>query len=643
MVGPACLVILIDIILYIRLNNLIYNTYSIVELNTCTAALQEEAVLAAADEPLPEQEASQSELLQRLNEVLPDKSDVLLYQKGSLITLLLIIINFGLALLLIRYNKPRSLYLVLSCAYAIGNVLLGAVIFVFHCLKKRKANRYWKECFASCVHKKNYLVDQEVVPNTDSTSDKPSTIINGDAQRDNGAPRNSIPRIYGAPVEPVASDVQSNVSLPYSAVLTINDLNTRDGEPANVVPQRTTNPCSPPGSDKHSVTTSMSDKQSWVSAPLPFTHVLAEKNQPPRYSYCFADSAVKKKKKKTKNRAPLAFPDRNGISSSRESSLKPQNEPKPMQRPLENHHTIHEKEPHESAPSELSSVREPASNFDTPVPYSSCASSDVSVPVPVTMTSRPPIPGAPDIRNFGPVSTGVTAGAEPRPITGAPDFRNFGPVNTGVPAGAEPRPVPQNHYPRPLFIPPTFGDPAMRFRNYNYTPYQKPITEERYVSMPKRPNGFIGHRHSESDHVYESIDEQQQNGDANRAIRQSIPLEEQNGSRPDIDVTDSENTSLLEPPQDVHNNGPSIDNLPRRRPRERRSSDKSRTKRYRDVAGRRRDPSSRSRPSRSTTSLKSERIKPEPKEWIPEPVPRLTYVPVPHLVDTQETRAETSV
>ncbi|KAK3696887.1 hypothetical protein QZH41_013727, partial [Actinostola sp. cb2023] len=324
-VGPACLVIFVDIILYIRLNNLIFNTYSTMEDNT-TPCVEEEIAVATTVENTPDQIASKCELIEHLNEVLPDKNDVLLYQKGSLLVLLMIVINFAAAFLLVKFQQPRSLYLVLSFAYALANITLGVIVFVFHCLKNAKAKKFWQDCFSTCFKRKNkYLVDHEVAPNTDSTSDKPSTsLMNGDAVRDNGTSSTVIPRIYGAPAEPVGSDIQSNVSLPSSAALTIditvNNVKNhhKSGEVVDQAPKET-NPGSPPGS----VTTSMSDRQSCVSAPLPISHTQPDISaHPSRYSYCFADSANKKKKKKTKPRAPLALPDRNGISSSLESSMR---------------------------------------------------------------------------------------------------------------------------------------------------------------------------------------------------------------------------------------------------------------------------------------------------------------------------------
>lgn len=631
------------------------------ELGTCTSPLEE--ANTSEDEQLPEGVASKSEFLQHLNEVLPEKSDIYLYQKGSLLVLVLIVINFALALLLIIYNEPRYLYLVLNCVYAVGNVVLGAVIFVFHCLKKANVKRFWADRFRSCFLKnKNYLVDQEVIPNTDSTSDKPSTsLMNGETPRNNDLPVNSIPRIYGAPSERGCSDIQSNVSLPSSAALTIDDLpiNVVKIVPRNggVQPKK---PCSPPGSDKHSISTSMSDKQSCVSAPLPLCHTQPALNDqhPPRYSYCFADSAAKKKKKKTRTRAPLAFPDKNGISSSRESGLKAQKEPQPMYRPSENHASISERDTIESTPSELSCVREPASYLETPVPYSSCASSDVSVPLPVNMTSRPPIPGAPDVRNLGPGTggyqpTAYAVGGAYQGIRAYPRYlshpgtkgchgqtRTIGQSsNNGQPgsgnhstAGSYP-----NHCPRPMYGPANFS------RNPDYPTLHNAIPEERYVSIPKCPNGRVGNRQSESDHVYESIDEQPNDDEANidGVTKDVVSHNGQNGpSKPENEVTDSENTSLLGPSQGVQtSNGL---NLPRRKPRQR--FDKSRTRRYRDGSGRRKDPSSRSGATRSSaTSLKSERIKPEPKEWIPDTVPRMTYVPIPYLMEHKETRNETSV
>ncbi|KAK3704832.1 hypothetical protein QZH41_016145, partial [Actinostola sp. cb2023] len=253
-VGPACLVIFVDIILYIRLNNLIFNTYSTMEDNT-TPCVEEEIAVATTVENTPDQIASKCELIEHLNEVLPDKNDVLLYQKGSLLVLLMIVINFAAAFLLVKFQQPRSLYLVLSFAYALANITLGVIVFVFHCLKNAKAKKFWQDCFSTCFKRKNkYLVDHEVAPNTDSTSDKPSTsLMNGDAVRDNGTSSTVIPRIYGAPAEPVGSDIQSNVSLPSSAALTIditvNNVKNhhKSGEVVDQAPKET-NPGSPPGS-----------------------------------------------------------------------------------------------------------------------------------------------------------------------------------------------------------------------------------------------------------------------------------------------------------------------------------------------------------------------------------------------------------
>jgi hypothetical protein len=624
-VGPACLAVLIDIIMFIRLNNLALRTYDSIAFEKNAFTIEEDTAVVATDENLPEQIASKCELIQHLEEVLPAKNEVLVYQKGSLLVLLMILVNFKLAFLLVWFQHSRYLNVALSCAYAVANITLGLLIFLFHCFKNKKAKQYWVDFFKRNFWKKKYVVDQGGVENTGAPHDKVTTsLLNGDTVRGNGAPNPLIPRINGAPPTPVGSDIQSNVSVQSSAALTV-DIPIHDAK-SEISQIPNSHPGSPPGSDKHSVTASMSDRQSCVSAPLPLSHAPTDiTKHPPGYrnSYCVPEMENNKKKsKKKKERIPLAMPERNLITSSRESSMKLKNEENSSKKPSQN--SLCDQGPpseiavQDAAPSEQSS-RGPG-NY---IPYSSCASSDVSLPC--DLQPRPPIPGASDSRD------------------------NTLPTWPGGRGQPNAMPMPPDHYPRPLFGPVNFnypGNVSMQPRNPAHGPYPKTIPEERYVALPQRVNGVVRHRPQE--HVYESINEPQHNGQqpiTGTHIPQPTSYEQIGPNRPGNGIPYPENHSLLPPSRGAHLNGPTNDNLPRKRPR--RNSDKSRTRRNREGGSqpKRRDVSSRP-PHRSSasSSLKADRVKPEPKEWVPDPVPRLNYVPVPHFPETaDETRNETSV
>lgn len=612
-VGPACLVVLIDIIMFIRLNNLALKTYDSIafEKHAFQTQAGEETAVAEQDENLPDQIASKCELIQHIEDALPPKEEIFVYQKGSLLVLLMILVNFALGFLLVRFQHSRYLNVALSCAYAVANITLGLIIFLFYCFKNKRAKQYWIDLLKKFFWKKKYVLDQE---GEAVQQDKVTTaLVNGDTVRENGTPAPVIPQIYGAPTTPVASDIQSNVSLPSSAALMV-DIPINDAKTVENGGQMPVNyPGSPPGSDKHSVTTSMSDRQSCVSAPLPVSHPPPNINQHPpgyRYSYCVPEMENKKSRKKKKERIPLAMPEKNSITSSRESSIKLKNEGNGSRKPSQNslfdqvkRNIEADMTVPETAPSEQSS-RGPGGYLDTPfIPYSSCASSGVSVPAACDPQSRPPIPGAQD--NMLPTWSGGRG-----------------------------QPMP-DHYPLLPYGP----------GNFNYHgnvpiqgPYPNIVPEERYVTIPQRLNGVV--RQRPPDHVYESINEPPPNNTGNPP-----PSHEQNGpNRPDNEIPYTENISLLPPSRGMHLNGPSNDNLPRKRPR--RNSDKSRTRRSREgnSQSKRRHTSSLPPHRTSASSLKPERVKPEAKEWVADPVPRLTYVPVPYLASTtNQTRNETSV
>ncbi|XP_032240179.2 adhesion G protein-coupled receptor A3 [Nematostella vectensis] len=702
-VGPACLIILIDIFMFIRLHFIVKSAYSLQQLQQQEEGVENvepDAATAEDRENLTEAVVSNSELLEHVH-LLPDKNEIQAYQKGSLIVLLLIVINFTLGFLIVRFREPDYLNLGLSCVFAITIIFLGLIIFLFHCYKNPKARMFWAQCCQknACWRKnKKYTVEQE--GNEDEAVDKSDTakLMNGTA----GKPHNGdvvVPKIHGAPSLTQGSDIHSNVSLPSSAALTIDRpgflvVKSEEQTADSHCKENATADCHSltAGSDKHSVTAGsitaasvVSDKQSCASAPLPLSHAYPRlREHPPgfRYSYHVPDpiefKSVKPPKRRGRQRkAPIAMPERNGITSSLESSLRnkalennKRDRTPPKVQNIEHHiyaeipESTHsefapsevatsefapselapsELAPSELAPSELSSTRD--NRFLEPPLVPSCASSDVSVPdfSNETIKNRSPLHGA---------SNENAVKQLPPHMRGKVPIERF-PLAMFGPGGGNPG------YPfRPRYM--NMNMPYSRVSEANTRGVEYP----RYTSTPSHPRipGQQGVQRYPGPYnkVVRPIDgivSEQTVVETQQKMDSDEPSNPPNGHVNGLQPRTEPNTA---PNAGFSNRLPGTTNeqLPRRRPRDRSSSDRprsSRRNREGGSQGRTKDPpeggirgkpSSRFGSRTSQSSWRDERPKPEPKPWVPEPVSRVNYVPIPHFISelTQgHDRVETSV
>ena len=307
---------------------------------------------------------------------LPDRGEMMDLLRGNCVILLLIVVNITLGILLIRYQHPRPLYIILSCLFAAALVVLGVVIFIFHCYRKEKIRLLWSKhrhcCKCRCLPGKKYEIQQES-PEVDaveeeSPEDPASTPAADTANEDAG--HLSGGEIHGAKklLSLGDGDSLSNVSLPSSAAITL-DKQLQVTLPEKEVEVQT---------EKAS---SVSDKQSWASAPLPLQYKRRGKllKKPPGYRHSYTENEHLTSTIAECGRAPLAPPE--GTASSVESSV---------QLPTDTASNI--------APSEVPSSVHDA--VEAPVNVSrntntSCSNSEVSIPIELPpMKKRPPIPGS---------------------------------------------------------------------------------------------------------------------------------------------------------------------------------------------------------------------------------------------------------
>ena len=289
-IGPACLVLIVDIIILLRLNH----RRKIIIARECNDDKRPPADGESECRTNNENEDMGTELLTPQNDdvsAMPPHGEVVDFLRGSALVLLLIIINFALGGTVIVFREPRYLNLALSCIYAVTNILLGLVIFIFHCYKKEKALDFWKSCLRSrfCARKK-YLLEAEGGSDTDG----PSAGL-GPRDADGAAGEGAFQaRIHGAQsADEDSSDAQSNVSLPSSAALTVDRVSFCVDRDENDEPETAER------------APSVSDKNSCASAPLPFGHGtsnLAERPAGYRHSY---GAEEKRTAPKAKTRAPL--------------------------------------------------------------------------------------------------------------------------------------------------------------------------------------------------------------------------------------------------------------------------------------------------------------------------------------------------
>lgn len=367
--GPACLIVLIDLVLFLRVLNLIKRTYGTEE--TPQTSQENEIETAAEDnalviqpEPLPNADDT-GDIVDK--SALPVKGEMIDHLRGSCVILLCIIINVALGVLLVRYQQPRALYIALNCLFAVTLVILGVLVFIFHCYRKERVRLFWRKCCCkcSCLADKRYEIQQES-PLAQTSEEPPSPKT--DAEAGNGQEMQFTgEEIHGAknPLSQGDEDSQSNVSLPYSAVIRIDKQDHLVEKEAEVLTDKAP---------------SVSDKQSCTSAPLPMKYKPRGKllKHPPGHRHSYTENTCFPPSISEARRAPLAPPE--GTASSVDSSV---------QLPTDTASNV--------APSEChSSVREAVEPLNmSRNTNTSCSASEVSVPIDIPlMKRRPPIPGS---------------------------------------------------------------------------------------------------------------------------------------------------------------------------------------------------------------------------------------------------------
>lgn len=366
--GPACLIVLIDLFVFLRVYNLMKITYE------TTVALQtsqeHDADITAEENAL----VIQSEPLENPDEVgdnvdkssLPDKHEMLDQLRGSCIILLFIIASVVGGVFMIRYQHSRTWYVILSCVFALALIILGFLVFVFYCYRKEKTRLFWKKycCKCQCLPKKEYHLQQESPQacSSDETSSAKTA-----AETGNGAAAEfSGGEIHGAknPLSP-DEDTQSNVSLPYSAVITIEKKDCVTAKETDALTDKAP---------------SVSDKQSCISAPLPQPHKPRGRllKHPPGHRHSYSGN-VRLPISQEDRRAPLAPPE--GTASSVESSVQLPTDTASIAAPSEGRTSVRD---------EQVCVEPVSRNANT-----SCSASEASVPIEIPpMKRRPPVPGS---------------------------------------------------------------------------------------------------------------------------------------------------------------------------------------------------------------------------------------------------------
>lgn len=364
--GPACLIIIIDLIIFLRLFNLIKRTYySDVISQTgseCEAEMAaEENALVIQPDPLPSGEEN-TETMDK--SALPDIDEMTDLLRGNCVILLVVVVNVALGIMLIRYQQHRVLHIALSCLFVVALVMLGLAIFIFHCYRKEKIRLLWRKhsCKCLCLPGKKYEVQQETTE-ADTVEQTPAAnTANGEAGQFSGEEIHSAKNLLSLG----DGDSQSNVSLPSSAAITLD-------KHVVCLPEKEVE-------GQTEKASSVSDKQSWASAPLPWQYKPRGQllKNPPGYRHSYTENGCTMPSADECHRAPLAPPE--GTASSVESSV---------QLPTDTASII---APSEGPPSVRDGVEavNVSRNANT-----SCSASEVSMPIdPPTTKKRPPIPGS---------------------------------------------------------------------------------------------------------------------------------------------------------------------------------------------------------------------------------------------------------
>ena len=313
----------------------------------------EENALVIQPEPSPSGEENMDK------SALPDIDEMTDLLRGHCVILLVFVVSVALGIMLIRYQQHRVLYIALSCLFVVALVLLGLVIFIFHCYRKEKIRLLWRKhsCKCRCLPGKKYEIQQETTEADTVEQITAANTANGEAGQFSGE------EIHGAKGD---GDSQSNVSLPSSAAITLD-------KHVVCLPEKEVEVQTEKAS-------SVSDKQSWASAPLPWQYKSRGKllKNPPGYRHSYTENECTAPTSDERRRAPLAPPE--GTASSVESSV---------QLPTDTASII---APSEGPPSVRDGVEAANVSRNTNM---SCSASEVSIPIDLPATKkRPPIPGS---------------------------------------------------------------------------------------------------------------------------------------------------------------------------------------------------------------------------------------------------------
>ena len=424
-VGPACLIVLVDLIIFLRVFNLINRTYDTEEMSQAeqeneVEIVAEENALVIQQEPLPNGDGT-GDIVDK--SALPDKKEMIDHLRGSCVILLLIIISVTLGVIMIRYQQPRALYIAMNCLFAVLLAVLGALVFVFYCYRKEKVRLFWRKCCKCwCLSNKQYEIQQET-PQTHTYEEISPDITTADTGNGQEV-QFTGDEIHGAKnqLSQGDEDSQSNVSLPYSAVIRIDKQDHVPEKEAEVEPEKAP---------------SVSDKQSCTSAPLPMKYKPRGRllKHPPGHRHSYTENTLFPPSISEDRRAPLAPPE--GTASSVDSSV---------QLPTDTASNV--------APSEChSSVREAADPLNVSRnTNTSCSASEVSIPIEIpSLKRRPPIPGSSSHGSdgvpplpFKKVRTPVP-GVQPvsRPGGDTQDVAHYSIAET--PTSGIPRQIPRDH------------------------------------------------------------------------------------------------------------------------------------------------------------------------------------------------------
>ena len=322
--GPACLITIIDLVIFIRLHNVIRRTYNgeAKEISEAAESVGEENALVVEQEHSSSKQEECDEAVQKT--ALPNKDDMIVYLRGSSCVLFVIILTVLLGLLSIHFQKSRAVYVSLSCLLALTLVFLGLFIFIFHCYKKERVRLFWRNCLnCKCLLKERYELAEENAAVENCEDPSSSRTVPGDAVNEE-AGKFAVDEIHGAkhPLLHGNADSQSNVSLPSSAAITIERLASSVKEAvAEKAP-------------------SVSDKQSCASAPLPCKYEARGKlrQHPPGYRHSFTEPSELPRAVVELQRAPIAPPE--ATASSVDSSIQLPTDTESNAAPSEGHFPV---------------------------------------------------------------------------------------------------------------------------------------------------------------------------------------------------------------------------------------------------------------------------------------------------------------